>query len=88
MINTDRLYIGRIIIDAIDAPINMNIPESYRQYSRVFSEDASHEFPLSHIWDHAIELKPNTPAALPSKLIPLSQMEQEELHKFVVEHTK
>jgi Reverse transcriptase (RNA-dependent DNA polymerase) len=54
----------------------------------VFSEDVSHEFPLSCIWDHAIELKPNAPASLPSKLIPLSQSEQEELHKFVVEHTK
>jgi hypothetical protein len=54
----------------------------------VFSEDTSHEFPPSCIWDHTIELKPNALAALPSKLIPLSQMEQEELHKFVVEHTK
>jgi hypothetical protein len=41
-----------------------------------------------HIWDHAIELKPNTPAALPGKLIPLSKAEQEELHNFVAEHTK
>jgi hypothetical protein len=35
-----------------------------------------------------IELKPNASAALPRKLILLSQAEQEELHKFVVEHTK
>jgi hypothetical protein len=39
------------------------------------------------IWDHAIKLKPNAPAALPSKLIPLSQVGQEELHKFM-EHTE
>jgi hypothetical protein len=64
------------------------MPGHYRQYSRVFSEDISHEFPPSHIWDHAIELKPNAPAALPGKLIPLSQAEQEELHRFIVEHTK
>jgi RNase H-like domain found in reverse transcriptase/Reverse transcriptase (RNA-dependent DNA polymerase) len=84
-VNTDRVYIGRIIIDTKDTPINVNIPEPYQQYSRVFS---SHKFPLSRIWDHTIELKPNAPAALPSKLIPLSQTEQEELHKFVAEHTK
>jgi hypothetical protein len=72
----------------MDTLINLNIPEHYQQYSRVFSEDASHKFPLSHIWDHAIELKPNAPAALLSKLIPLSQTEQEELHEFVVEHMK
>jgi hypothetical protein len=41
-------------------------------YSRVFLEEASHEFPLSCPWDHTIELKPGTPAALPGKLIPLS----------------
>jgi hypothetical protein len=51
-------------------------------------EDASHEFPPSQIWDHAIELKPNALMALPGKLIPLSQAEQEELHKFMVEHMK
>jgi hypothetical protein len=84
----DRLYIGRMIIEPRETPTDMNIPEHYQQYSRVFSEDTSHKFPPSRIWDHTIELKPNTPAALPGKLIPLSQAEQEELHKFVVEHTK
>jgi hypothetical protein len=48
-------------------------------YSRVFSKEASHKFPPSRPWDHAIELKPGAPAALPSKLIPLSQAEQVEL---------
>jgi hypothetical protein len=83
-----KLYIGRIIINAENSSADPNIPEPYQQYSRVFSEDALHEFPPSCIWDHAIELKPNAPAALPGKSIPLSQAEQEELHKFIVEHTK
>jgi hypothetical protein len=87
-LKADRYYIGRIIIDTKETPEDPHIPEVYQQYSRVFSEDASYEFPPSHIWDHAIELKPNAAAALPGKLIPLSQTEQEELHKFVVEHTK
>jgi hypothetical protein len=87
-ISMDRLYICRIIPDTKNTPEDLNIPPQYRQYSRVFSEEASHEFPPSCIWDHAIELKPNAPAALPGKLIPLSQAEQEELRKFVAEHTK
>jgi hypothetical protein len=51
------------------------IPQQYRAYERVFSEEASHEFPPSRPWDHAIDLKPGAPAALPGKLIPLSQAE-------------
>jgi hypothetical protein len=77
-----------MIIEPREISTGASIPEHYQQYSRVFSEDASHEFPPSCIWDHAIEHKPNAPAALLGKLIPLSQAEQEELHKFVVEHMK
>jgi hypothetical protein len=87
-VNKDRLFIGGIIIDLKNTSANMDIPEPYQQYSRVFSEDASHEFPPLCIWDHTIELKSNAPAALPGKLIPLSQEEQEELYKIIVEHTK
>jgi Reverse transcriptase (RNA-dependent DNA polymerase) len=87
-LKADRYYIARIIINAEETPENPNIPEPYWQYSRVFSEDASHEFPPSCIWDHTIKLKPNALEALPGKLIPLSQTEQEELHKFIVEHTR
>jgi Reverse transcriptase (RNA-dependent DNA polymerase) len=84
----DKYYIGRIIVDAKETPGDLNIPGPYQQYSRVFLEDASHKFPPSRIWYHAIKLKPNALAALPGKLIPLSQTEQEELHKSIVEHTK
>ena len=86
---TDRYFIGRIVIDPVEQPIPSEldkIPKLYRQYSRVFSEEASYEFPPSHVWDHAIELKPGAPVSLPGKLIPLSQPELAELCKFVKEH--
>jgi len=86
---TDQYFIGRIVIDPVEqsTPSELNkIPEQYRQYSRVFSEEASHKFPLSRIWDHAIELKPGASASLPGKLIPLSQPELAELCKFIKEH--
>jgi hypothetical protein len=79
-------YICRLVTDPKDMPINSNIPPPYQMYSRVFSEEASHEFPLSRPWDHMIELKPGAPAALPGKLIPLSQAELVELWSFVKEH--
>ena len=84
----DRYFIGRIVIDPTDIPNEdiQKIPKQYRQYSRVFSEDALHEFPPTHLWDHAIELKPGAPSSLPGKLIPLSQPELAELRKFVKEH--
>jgi hypothetical protein len=68
------------------SPRTPQIPQQYRAYERVFSEEASHEFPPSGPWDHAIDLKPGAPAALPGKLIPLSQTELQVLRKFVKEH--
>jgi hypothetical protein len=46
-IQADRIYICRIVADPKDTPDNPNIPLQYHMYSRVFSEEASHEFPPS-----------------------------------------
>jgi hypothetical protein len=78
------LRIGRLHIRTTTP--TFQIPPQYRAYERVFSEEASHEFPPSRPWDHAIDLKPGAPAALPGKLIPLCQAELQELWKFVKEH--
>jgi hypothetical protein len=83
---SNTIYICRLVANPTDTPINSNIPEPYQMYSRVFSEEASHKFPPSQPWDHAIELKPGAPAALPGKLIPLSQAELVELRSFIKEH--
>jgi hypothetical protein len=80
------LNIGRLYIRA--ASPSPRIPQQYKAFERVFSEEASHEFPPSRPWDHAINLKPDAPAALPGKLIPLSQTELQELQKFIKEHLK
>jgi hypothetical protein len=75
--------IGRLHICATTP---LQILQQYRTYERVFSEEASHEFPPSRPWDHAIDLKPGAPAALLGKLIPLCQAELQQLRKFVKEH--
>jgi hypothetical protein len=89
-LNLDQYFIRRIIIDPdqfMITPIN-GIPVQYQQFTRMFSEDASHEFPPSRLWDHAIELKPGAPLTLSGCLIWLSQPELQELWKFVGEHLK
>jgi hypothetical protein len=91
-----QYYIGRVAIYLEDTTQKQDnntkdqnkIPPQYHKYSQVFSEEASHKFPPSRIWDHTIELKPGAPASLPGKLIPLSQAELKKLQKFISEHLK
>ena len=61
------------------------IPAKYHHHLSVFSEEASHRFPESHIWDHAIELKPGTPSSIPGKVYQLTQDEQKALLEFIWE---
>jgi hypothetical protein len=79
-------YICRIITIIKDTPISSKIPLPYQMYSRVFLEEALHESPPSRPWDHTIKLELGALAALPGKLIPLSQAELVELQSFVKEH--
>jgi len=69
-----------------DKPRLSPIPTEYRRHQKVFSEEAAQRFPESRIWDHAIELKPGAPSSLPGKIYALSQLELQELAKFVKEH--
>jgi hypothetical protein len=60
----------------------------YQRHHKVFSKQAAQRFPEPRIWDHAIELKPDAPSTIPGKVYALTQLEQEELKKFVQEHIK
>jgi len=64
------------------------IPSEYQQHARVFSKEAAQHYPEPCIWDHAIDLKPNTPSTLPGKIYSLTAQEQDELKKFVIEYTQ
>ena len=46
-IQTDKIYICRIVTNPKNTPDNLNIPPQYCMYSRVFLKEASHEFPPS-----------------------------------------
>lgn len=40
------------------------VPKEYRHYAKVFSEEESHWLPEHKLWDHTIDLKPDTPETL------------------------
>src|SRR5712671_306785 len=98
--DSEILYIGRITVmsqiarqttsstlaEKHNEPNLTPIPTEYRRHQKVFSEEAAQCFPESRIWDHAIELKPDAPSILPGKIYALSQLELQELQKFVKEH--
>jgi hypothetical protein len=79
---------GRITIGATSSQTTPGVPTQYAQFTKVFSEEESHNFPPVRIWDHAIELKPGAPATIPGKIYSLSQTEQEETHEFIKGHLK
>src|SRR5229473_2508722 len=62
------------------------VPRRYRRHAKVFSEQQSQRLPAHSIWDHAIKLLPGAPRTLPRRLLPLTQLEIQEIHKFIAEH--
>ena len=64
------------------------IPAEYQRHWKVFSEEESHRFPPSRVWDHAIDLKEGAPQKIDCKLIPMTSGEDEALREFLAEQTK
>jgi len=81
-----RQTMSSTLAEENDKPHLDPIPTEYRRHHKVFSEEATQRFPELRIWDHAIELKPGAPSTLPGKIYTLSQLELQELAKFIKEH--
>ena len=62
------------------------VPEYYRDFAKVFSEEESQRLPEHQPWDHAIDLEPNAVKHWKIKSYPMSANKQEELDKFLKEH--
>ena len=58
------------------------VPEQYRDYAKVFAEVDSQRLPDHRPWDHSIDLKPDAPEMIRSKVNPMPVNEQAELDKF------
>lgn len=64
------------------------VPEPYRRHAKVFSEKESERLPGHKPWDHAIDLKPDAPETMRTKIYPMSVNEQEELDRFLEENLR
>lgn len=62
------------------------VPEHYREYRKVFDDEASMRFPTSKRWDHEIELKADAVPRKTCKIYPLTPDEQTALDAFLKEH--
>ena len=85
----DQYFLGRVTIGSMTTnELNTAVPKEYQRHNKVSSEAKSQRLPQSTVWDHAIELLPGAPNTLPGRLLPLTQEEKNEMHKFMQEHLK
>ncbi len=62
------------------------IPEQYKEYTEVFSEEAARCFPLEREDDHAIKFKEGTPDTFSCKIYPISTSETNFLRNWIDEN--
>ena len=88
-IRRDRYFIGSVTIHPKQTnDSERGLPDEYKRHKKVFDEQKSQRLPQHTVWDHAIKLLPDTPKSLPGRLLPLTQEEIAEVHRFVEEHLK
>jgi len=63
------------------------IPEKYRSFTKVFSEEASHRLPAHRPWDHAIDLIPGK-TMKNSGIYRLTPSESAALKEYITEHLR
>jgi hypothetical protein len=64
------------------------VPKCYHRYGHIFQEEASECFPAPRKWDHAINLKEDTPSSIDCRIYPLSPKEKEAQHAFIKENLR
>ena len=72
-----------LAIQAGEGKKKVEIPAVYDKFKQLFSEEVSQRFPPSRPWDHAIELKPDVPDAIPCKVYPMTPAEDKALEEFI-----
>jgi hypothetical protein len=63
----------------------VTIPDEYKEFRKVFSEEESKRFPPRQSCDHAIEFKPGAPDAIECKIYPMTRVKDEALDLFIDE---
>ena len=82
---TSRSITTELAIQAKSEPLKVELPEVYKRYASVFSEEEAQRFPPSRPWDHAIEFKSRAPDAIDCKVYPMTCTEDDALDKFIDE---
>jgi hypothetical protein len=59
------------------------VPSQYHKFKKAFLESASEQFLERKKWDHAIDLKEDTPTSLDCRVYPLSQEEKKVQKEFI-----
>ena len=75
----------QLAIAAQQYMVKTTLPPEYAKYARLFDEEASHRFPPSRPWDHAIDFVKNTPPCLDCKIYPMTREEDAALKEFLDE---
>ena len=61
----------------------ITLPEEFKQYAALFSNEEAKAFPPVQPWDHKIKLTKDAPTSFNQKIYPISRKEQEEENKFL-----
>jgi len=77
-----------LAIQAQQYTMKKEIPEEYKNFAKVFSEEESKRYPPKRAWDHAIEFKKDAPDAIDCKVYPQTQEEDKALQKFLTEEVE
>jgi hypothetical protein len=67
---------------------NEMLPEPYREFKKMFSEEESARLPEHQSWDHTIDLISGALSSLKTKIYLMSLNKQAELDKFLQENLK
>src|SRR6267154_614221 len=72
--------------DATKVNTEETVPAVFKQHWRVFSEQEARQLPPHREYDHRIELRPDAPHVINSKVYPLSQGEQKVLDEYLTDN--
>ena len=64
---------------------DMALPEVYKKYASVFSEEEAQRFLPSCSWNHVIDFKSRVPDAIDCKVYPMTHTEDDALDEFIDE---
>ena len=72
-----------LAIQAKHKTLDVVLPEVYKKYASVFSEEKAQQFPPSCSWDHVIDFKSREPDAIDCKVYPMTHTEDDALDEFI-----